>query len=181
VKQRRNIPLPVGTMTAEYMAGLSLRDLARKYKVGRRTVTRRLIAAGVALRPAKSVAGKHTLPLPVVEIVGHYARGSSMATIAKMFGVAKRTIDVRLKAAGVHMRPRNHRPRLHIAGYGYLAAISRDGQSYAIHRAYWEALCGPIPKGWVIHHINRDKQDNRIENLMCMPRPMHRKLHAGTL
>jgi hypothetical protein len=33
------------------------------------------------------------------------------------------------------------------------------------HRAVWELHNGPIPDGHVLDHINRDKSDNRIENL----------------
>ena len=34
-----------------------------------------------------------------------------------------------------------------------------------LHRAVWEYHYGEIPKDRVIDHINRDKSDNRIENL----------------
>ena len=36
---------------------------------------------------------------------------------------------------------------------------------YQAHRIVWELHNGPIPKGMRIDHINRDPQDNRIENL----------------
>lgn len=35
----------------------------------------------------------------------------------------------------------------------------------------------PIPQGNVIHHINKNKLDNRIENLDCIPLRDHIKLH----
>ena len=34
-----------------------------------------------------------------------------------------------------------------------------------MHSVLWEAINGPIPKGFEIDHINGDKLDNRIENL----------------
>ena len=36
---------------------------------------------------------------------------------------------------------------------------------------------GKIEKGFVVHHINGEKLDNRIENLMAMPRKEHIILH----
>jgi len=36
------------------------------------------------------------------------------------------------------------------------------------HRLVWEEHNGPIPDGMVIHHKNSIKDDNRIENLICL-------------
>ncbi len=47
------------------------------------------------------------------------------------------------------------------------------------HRAVWESHNGPIPDGseWVVHHLNGDKLDNRIENLQLMRRADHTSHH----
>jgi hypothetical protein len=45
------------------------------------------------------------------------------------------------------------------------------------HILIWEALGGPLPEGYGIHHRNGDKQDNRFENLEAMSRPEHATLH----
>ena len=37
-------------------------------------------------------------------------------------------------------------------------------------REVWTARHGPIPKGWVVHNMNGDMEDNRLENLACIPR-----------
>ena len=37
-------------------------------------------------------------------------------------------------------------------------------------REAWTARHGPIPKGWVVHNMNGDMEDNRQENLACIPR-----------
>lgn len=46
------------------------------------------------------------------------------------------------------------------------------------HRMIWEHHNGMVPKGCVIHHVNFDSRDNRIDNLRCMDYFEHRKLHA---
>jgi hypothetical protein len=45
------------------------------------------------------------------------------------------------------------------------------------HRFIWEQAHGPIPKGWVIHHLNGDKLDNRLENLASLSNSAHRSMH----
>lgn len=44
------------------------------------------------------------------------------------------------------------------------ATICIDEKTYLAHRLAWLYVHGEWPKGW-IDHINRDKRDNRIENL----------------
>ena len=37
-------------------------------------------------------------------------------------------------------------------------------------REIWTQQRGPIPKGWIVHNMNGDMEDNRLENLACIPR-----------
>ena len=48
--------------------------------------------------------------------------------------------------------------------YGYKVLNFRNVQ-YSQHRIVWEMHNGVIPEGLSIDHIDRDKQNNRIENL----------------
>ena len=45
------------------------------------------------------------------------------------------------------------------------------------YRKIWEQHHGPIPKGKHIHHIDGDKTNNDISNLICISREMHREIH----
>lgn len=68
---------------------------------------------------------------------------------------------------------------LHHAGYRAVRT-NREGRAngYELeHRLVWEAAHGPIGPDVVIHHINGDKLDNRLENLMAMSHSDHRSLH----
>lgn len=54
----------------------------------------------------------------------------------------------------------------------------RIGNKYIYEHIWvWKSNNGEIPKGYVIHHINSKRNDNRIENLMCLSSSEHAKLH----
>ena len=51
-----------------------------------------------------------------------------------------------------------------------------------LHRLVWEDWYNkPVPKGYVIHHINYNPLDNRIQNLQCVESTLHRKHHGNNL
>jgi hypothetical protein len=39
-----------------------------------------------------------------------------------------------------------------------------------LRRELWQEAHGPIPKGWLVHNLNGNKGDNRLENLAAVPR-----------
>ena len=39
-----------------------------------------------------------------------------------------------------------------------------------LRRMAWTNERRTIPKGWIIHNMNGDMEDNRLENLACIPR-----------
>lgn len=45
------------------------------------------------------------------------------------------------------------------------------------HRLVWEEAHGVIPEGYIIHHKNEIKIDNRLENLMLLSRSAHNSMH----
>lgn len=45
------------------------------------------------------------------------------------------------------------------------------------HRVIYKNKVGPIPLGWVVHHIDYNKRNNKIENLIALPEKCHNILH----
>ncbi len=62
-------------------------------------------------------------------------------------------------------------------GYIYIRVQKPNGFKHpyrAEHILVWEqANNKSLPKGWLIHHLNGIRDDNRIENLVAMPRKRH--------
>lgn len=61
----------------------------------------------------------------------------------------------------------------------YLTVRFGKGEPKRLHIYLMEKKLGrPLQKGEVVHHINHNGQDNRIENLMLMSDHEHRVLHS---
>ena len=50
---------------------------------------------------------------------------------------------------------------------------------YSIYHAVWQYYYGEVPPHTIIHHIDQDKDNNNIENLIPMTPSAHQKLHAA--
>lgn len=63
---------------------------------------------------------------------------------------------------------------------GYYVSQPRAGEQTTLlaHRWIWENEVGPIPEGWVVHHINHNPSDNRLENLLPMSWEAHSEYHS---
>lgn len=67
---------------------------------------------------------------------------------------------------------------LRIDSVGYVPAPIGSRSKKREHVLIWEKHNKMVvPKGWVVHHINEDRTDNRIENLQAMTRGDHQRLH----
>lgn len=61
---------------------------------------------------------------------------------------------------------------------GYYLSNSINGKRYRLHRYIYQKYNGEIPKGYDIHHIDKNKDNNEIENLQLLERNMHKQKHA---
>lgn len=55
--------------------------------------------------------------------------------------------------------------------------IKRAGKTHSEHKYVWEQANGPVPPGYVVHHKNHVKRDNRLENLQLMTFEEHSRHH----
>jgi hypothetical protein len=85
--------------------------------------------------------------------------------------------------ASAHPRWNDHRIE---ASTGYV--LVRVGRSHPLanpngyvyeHKLVWLSSGRTIPSGYVIHHRNHDKHDNRLANLECLLIGDHVRLHVA--
>ena len=63
-------------------------------------------------------------------------------------------------------------------GYYQITTSKEGNKGKKLHRLIWEDFYNKkIPDGYVIHHLNGDKTDNRIQNLQCVERSKHIAFH----
>jgi hypothetical protein len=57
---------------------------------------------------------------------------------------------------------------------------NKEGYTTRAHAVWWIETGLVVPDGFVLHHINRNGSDDRIENLQLMTRVEHLRLHKNT-
>lgn len=63
----------------------------------------------------------------------------------------------------------------------YMVSLKKDGVYYRTREHIWIWMVHNkkhLPSWYIIHHINKDHKDNKIENLVMVTRWEHNKLHA---
>jgi len=69
-------------------------------------------------------------------------------------------------------------------GKGYACvSITENGyqKAYLLHRLVWELEHGPVQPGYELHHVDHDKGNWRLDNLMLLDRQTHQDLHRQHL
>jgi hypothetical protein len=62
---------------------------------------------------------------------------------------------------------------------GYIHISTDVGEIIGEHRHVWECAHGPIPDGYQIHHIDRDRSNNKLWNLAALKPRDHKRAHCG--
>lgn len=57
----------------------------------------------------------------------------------------------------------------------YYSAKDPDNSRHLLHREIYMAHVGPIPDGYIVHHVDHDKYNNQPENLVAISKSDHAK------
>ena len=102
-----------------------------------------------------------------------------------MYDMTRQAVWERLKRNHVNLRTKKILPfimydglKFTLSGNGYYRATIRD-KYISLHRYKYQKEIGKIPDDWDVHHIDMDKQNNKIENLQALPKADHTRLHHG--
>eukprot|EP01133_Synstelium_polycarpum_P013832 gene13832-16309_t len=66
------------------------------------------------------------------------------------------------------------------SGYRQYTDPNTGRQEYTHRRVAEKKYGGPIPESKQVHHINKDKLDNRPSNLVVIDRDVHQQLHRSS-
>ena len=114
-----------------------------------------------------------------------YKKGYSLAEVGKMFGMSRQSVYGGFKNRKLKLRKQKKLPFQTFNNIKFtprkVGYYGRTNQSRGLmHRYVWEFYNGKIPKGYELHHKNKDKTDNRISNLELYTKSEHaRRFNSG--
>ncbi|MBU1449283.1 HNH endonuclease [Patescibacteria group bacterium] len=140
---------------------------------------------------------KYGKVIELAEIEKLYGEGLSITEVAKTLNMCRRTLANRMERHNIPRRSKEEGTRIsyqlgqrrkpprkpRISNLGYVFIYKPDHPrankiGYVLeHILVWEQIHNkPLPKSWVIHHLNGIRDDNRPENLVAMPTLKHIRL-----
>ena len=113
-----------------------------------------------------------------------YLKGHSLEEIGKIFNVSRQSVYERFKRNKLELRKKTYKPfiivdelKFTINKNGYYECTTKD--RLMLHNYIWEKYnCKKIPNGFEIHHIDFNKTNNDISNLLLVTPSEHTKIHS---
>lgn len=120
------------------------------------------------------------------EIQQKYYEGYSCSQLSIMYGVTRQSIHSVLTRMGTTFRKTKLLPFIMYDGKkwtvskttGYYRSTTDRHTHTSLHRYIWEKHNGKIQDGFDIHHIDNNKTNNNINNLECLLKSEHTRLHS---
>lgn len=111
-----------------------------------------------------------------------YKEGFSLEAVGKMYGMTRQSVHIGFRRRDYKLRKKEPLPFLSFNGNKYtLRSNGYYGMTYGkrsmMHRDVWEHYKGKIPPNYDVHHLNKNREDNRIENLELLKKADHTKKH----
>lgn len=170
---------------AEYAGGERASVIAKRHGINRKTVLISVRRNGGAIRDQRSASGRPVVPPEsyVGKVLALRAKGMSQQQIANELHMSQAVISRVLRQNGLPtaIKPQGASHGMWkggrtITGQGYVQrmvaaddpmAVMRSRSGYVLeHRlVVAQAIGRPLEPQETVHHINGDRQDNRLENL----------------
>jgi len=173
-----------------YKQGFSMNEIGRQLNHHHGNIAYHIHKSGIPIHNPR----QQVCPVSTDFIKELYEQGMSTIEIGEKVGLTAQSIYQRLLHADIKLRSfseaislaaKRGRKRQQLGELnprwkggrsltkdGYIE-VRINGKQRREHRVVWEKEHGSIPKGWVIHHLNGIRSDNRIENLCAMPLKRH--------
>lgn len=174
---KRKFNIEKDQLSSDYKRLGSMEKVAKSYGVSKKLILNYMNKYGIQRNERKKLSETINLIKPLL------LEGLSVGEISKKTGYSRTTVERVAKRTNI--KPNNKYHKGYILthnGYKMLSAPDHpycDSKGYVReHRLVMEKAIGRyLRPDEVVHHINHDKTDNRIENLEITDLPTHTKEH----